>query len=71
MHLHHKTGQHRRDFTAVYECEHCRHQHTSHGYDDAYFHASVIPAMVCPECGKTAESNAPASSPDVPAGVTL
>ncbi|WP_245535206.1 hypothetical protein [Selenomonas infelix] len=23
------------------------------GYDDAYFHAKVIPDKVCPKCGKT------------------
>lgn len=26
--------QHRRDFTAIYECEHCGHTHKSKGYED-------------------------------------
>jgi predicted RNA-binding Zn-ribbon protein involved in translation (DUF1610 family) len=47
-------SQHRRDFQAVYECEHCGHTHTKSGYDDANFHRNVIPAMKCPKCGKTA-----------------
>ena len=39
------------------------------GYDDAYFHKEVIPAMRCSECGKS--SDAVSSSPDVPEGVDL
>lgn len=46
--------QHRRDFTALYECEHCGHTHKGAGYDDAYFHNTVIPDMVCSNCGKKA-----------------
>lgn len=48
------TSQHRRDFTAVHECEHCGHKETGYGYDDANFHKNVIPAQECGECGKTA-----------------
>ena len=47
-------SQHRRDFTAVYECEHCGHEKTAGGYDDANFHNNVVPQMPCEECGKTA-----------------
>jgi hypothetical protein len=47
-------SQHRRDFTAVYECEHCGHTHKGSGYDDDNFHQNVIPLMACPECSKTA-----------------
>ena len=50
-------SQHRRDFYAIYECEHCGHTHEGSGYDDAYFHNTVIPDMVCPECGKKAGEN--------------
>jgi ribosomal protein L37AE/L43A len=46
-------SQHRRDFRAIYECEHCEHKVESHGYDDANFHQNVIPKMECKECGKT------------------
>lgn len=42
-------SQHRRDFTAIYECE-----HTGDGYDDNFFHANVIPSMECKSCGKVA-----------------
>ena len=51
------THQHRRDFTAVYECEHCGYTKTGSGYDDAYFHNTVVPNMVCPACGKKAGEN--------------
>jgi len=47
--------QSRRDFTAIYECEHCGHSHESYGYDDSNFHKNVIPSFKCPECGKKAD----------------
>lgn len=57
MHIQKKLSQHRRDFTAVYECEHCGHTFKFSGYDDAYFHNTVIPGWECPECGKKASDN--------------
>lgn len=69
MQIQTKISQHRRDFTAVFECEHCGAQRTERGYDDAYFHNEVIPAMTCHECGAT--GSAATSTPDVPAGVVL
>jgi predicted RNA-binding Zn-ribbon protein involved in translation (DUF1610 family) len=48
--------QHRRDFEAVYECEHCGDTHISDGYDDYNFHTNVIPKMECPNCGETASA---------------
>lgn len=50
-----KLSQHRRDFTAVYECDHCGETETSSGYDDSYFHSQVIPNMKCKSCGKTSK----------------
>ncbi len=47
-------SQHRRDFTAVYECEHCGAEKRGRGYDDANFHQNVIPEMKCESCGLTA-----------------
>jgi predicted RNA-binding Zn-ribbon protein involved in translation (DUF1610 family) len=47
-------SQHRRDFFAVYECEHCGYTMNSQGYDDANFHQNVIPKITCPECGRCA-----------------
>lgn len=47
-------SQTRRDFHAVYVCEHCEHEMESYGYDDTNFHQNVIPNMVCPKCNKTA-----------------
>lgn len=54
-------SQHRRDFRADMECEHCGHiEKNKSGYDDAHFHNNVIPKMKCDECGKAApEDNRP------------
>lgn len=47
--------QHRRDFSAEMECEHCGHvEMDNSGYDDAYYHNHVIPNMRCSYCGKKA-----------------
>ena len=52
------TYQHRRDFKAKYECEHCGYvSGPEWGYDDANFHENVIPNKACPECGKKAADN--------------
>ena len=50
-------SQNRRDFTAIYECEHCGHTHEGGGYDDSNFHQNVIPEKKCPECGKKASDD--------------
>lgn len=44
--------QHRRDFNAIYECEHCGHEKKDSGYDDGHFHNTVIPDMKCVVCNK-------------------
>ena len=49
-------SQHRRDFSAIYECEHCGHEKESYGYDDTNFHHNVIPLMTCDKCKKKADS---------------
>ena len=49
--------QHRRDFTAIYECEHCKEAEKGSGYDDNNFHQKVIPAMICKNCGKKTDEN--------------
>ena len=46
--------QHRRDFIALYKCEHCGHEVESSGYDDDYYHTKVIPQIKCDNCGKSA-----------------
>lgn len=46
-------SQHRNDFTATTECEHCGATETlTTGYHDAYYHEHVIPGMHCRACGK-------------------
>ena len=47
-------SQYRRDFHAVYVCEHCGFEREASGYDDDNFHRNVIPEMLCPKCGKPA-----------------
>jgi len=64
-------SQHRRDFTAVYECEHCGHEEKSRGYDDANFHQNVIPAMECPKCEKKAPADYRALTTKYPAGMQV
>lgn len=49
--------QYRRDFTALFVCEHCGHGRKGPGYDDDHFHHQVIPEMVCERCNKKADSN--------------
>lgn len=51
------TSQNRRDFRAIYVCEHCDAEVTKSGYDDEHFHTHVIPNMACDSCGKTAGDN--------------
>lgn len=50
------SDQMRRDFTGEYECESCGHTKTGNGYDDRYFHHTVIPNMKCPACGESTVS---------------
>lgn len=45
-------SQHRRDFQAIYECEHCGYNESGSGYDDSHFHNNVIPDKTCKHCGK-------------------
>src|SRR3990172_12667712 len=51
LHKNYRTDA-RRDFYAIYECEHCCHELTGTGYDDDNFHRNVIPKMKCKNCGK-------------------
>ena len=46
--------QHRRDFRAIYECQHCQSEEEGPGYDDTYFHQVVVRQMKCKACGKAA-----------------
>ena len=49
--------QHRRDFTALMECEFCLHQEIDNsGYDDRNYHDNVIPNIKCIKCGKSTMS---------------
>ena len=71
MHIKEITNQCRRDFTAVYECEHCGATRTGRGYDDRYFHDTVIPGMACTECGKKANDQYVPRATKYPDGMTV
>ena len=71
MHIKTIKSQNRRDFQAVYACEHCDAEHEGSGYDDSYFHQNVVPAMKCKECGKTADGDIAPRSPKHPDGAQL
>ena len=65
------TSQSRRDFTAIYECEHCGHTEKGLGYDDANFHKNVIPKMKCASCNKIAPDNYRALTTKYPEGMQV
>lgn len=71
MRIKEKKRQHRRDFTAIYECGHCGHEEEGSGYDDANFHQNVIPNMKCGECGKTASDDYQPQSTKYPEHLTI
>jgi ribosomal protein L37AE/L43A len=64
-------SQHRRDFTAIYICEHCGHEIPGEGYDDDYFHRDAIPAMKCKKCGKIAPDDYRPMGTKYPAGMVI
>lgn len=63
--------QNRRDFQALYECEHCGYEKEGSGYDDAFFHNNVIPDMKCPKCGKKAGKDYRPLAPKYPEGMQI
>jgi len=71
MNIKQMLGQHRRDFRAIYECEHCGDTHESSGYDDANFHQNVIPNMECPACGKKSGDDYKPNAPRYPEGMQI
>jgi hypothetical protein len=58
--------QHRRDFTAIYICEHCKEEEEKGGYDDSNFHVNVVPGMICKNCKKSAGDCYEARAPKYP-----
>lgn len=74
MRLIHKTSQYRRDFNGILKCQNCNHkQELKGGYDDAYYHQKVIPAIKCKKCDKSSNdlNITETTSPDVPAHVVM
>ncbi|WP_298832167.1 hypothetical protein [uncultured Campylobacter sp.] len=64
-------SQYRRDFRAVFECEHCGFKIEKTGYDDTNFHRNVIPDMRCEKCGKKADQNYRPLEPKYPDGFQI
>lgn len=65
------TSQDRRDFQAIFECEHCHYTVDRWGYDDENFHRNVIPSWVCGKCAKTASEDYRPLAPKYPPGVIV
>jgi transcription elongation factor Elf1 len=63
-------SQTRRDFTALYVCQHCGHEQTGSGYDDTYFHTQVIPNIKCGNCSKSGGPYVP-REPKYPEGMDI
>jgi len=63
--------QYRRDFRAIYECEHCGDTYEAGGYDDANFHKNVIPSWHCRKCGKQSSENYRPLATKYPEGLQL
>ena len=58
-------SEHRSDFTATMECEHCgATQKLTSGYHDNFYHSRVIPAMTCSACGRNREGVIPETRND-------
>ena len=64
-------SQDRRDFTAIYECEHCGHTKKGYGYDDEDFHKNVIPEMECENCQQKASLDYRALTTKYPDGMKV
>lgn len=64
-------SQNRRDFTAIYKCEHCGSEKSGSGYDDANFHQNVIPAMKCCNCCKVASDDYSPRATKYPGGMQV
>lgn len=65
------TWQNRRDFKAIYICEHCGNEQSGSGYDDANFHKNVIPNFECPKCGKTSPDTYEPRATKYPEGMQI
>lgn len=65
------TTQNRRDFRAIYVCEHCGHEEKGYGYDDMHFHKNVIPEKKCSKCGEKAPKDYRPLTTKYPDGVTV
>ena len=59
-------SQHRNDFTASIECEHCgRPAKLMTGYHDTHYHERVLPSMRCGGCGKNRAGEVEHTDPGV------
>jgi len=46
------TDKNKRDFKAIFICEHCGNEEERFGHDDTFFHTKIIPNMQCEKCGQ-------------------
>lgn len=71
MRIKEMVSQHRRDFRAIFICEHCDSEESCSGYDDAYFHNNVIPKMKCKQCGLAAADTYEPQATKYPDGMVI
>jgi len=71
MRINQFTYQHRRDFKAIFECEHCHNIYEDWGYDDANYHNNVLPTIKCPKCGLTSKDDYRPLQPLYPEGFQI
>jgi hypothetical protein len=59
------TSQHYNDFSADIVCEHCNAEaKLKGGYDDHYYHNSVLPRITCKNCGRIRSGEIPLAPND-------
>ena len=71
MHIKKILNQHRRDFVAIFQCEHCGCEEEIGGYDDSHYHNNVIPKMRCKKCQKPADETYRPLATKYPDGVQV
>lgn len=64
-------SQNRRDFYAIYECEHCGNTEEWPGYDDKNYHEKVTPKLACPKCKKVGGDKCRPLAPKYPEDMTI
>lgn len=65
------TSRSRRDINITLECESCKATKETTGYDDTYYHSTVVPKFACTKCGKVAPASFVPMEPMYPKGFVI